>query len=106
MFATCLFKQAFPRRLRSGFPLTSRLARFDREVFSKCTMKVRQHSSFHFASTEYANCFRDLPKPDVKMLKESAVAFLATFDKELWYKDPVCSITIDIISQCTCCSEV
>jgi len=92
MIATCLFKQAFPRHLRSGFPLTSRLVRFDHEVLGNCTMNVRQHSSFHFASTEYANCFRDLPKPDVKMLKESAVAFLATFDKELWFKDPISSL--------------
>ena len=45
--------------------------------------------SFHFASSEYAKCFRDQPEPDVDMLKQSAVDFLDTFDKELWYKDPV-----------------
>jgi hypothetical protein len=46
--------------------------------------------SFHFASTEYAKCFQDLPIPDVGYLKKSAIDYLDnTFDEESWYNDPV-----------------
>ena len=51
--------------------------------------------SFHFASSEYAKCFRGMPKPNVGMLKESAVNFLDNFDEESWYRDPVRDIMID-----------
>jgi hypothetical protein len=53
------------------------------------TTTTTKKKSFHFASSEYAKCFRDQPEPDVTMLKQSALDFLDTFDKESWYKDPV-----------------
>lgn len=48
--------------------------------------------SFHFASSEYTKCFRELPEPDVAMLKESAISYLDSFDKESWYRDPISSL--------------
>lgn len=48
--------------------------------------------SFHFASSEYAKCFRGMPEPNVGMLKKSAVDFLDTFDEEAWYRDPIASL--------------
>ena len=44
---------------------------------------------YNFASTEYAGCFRDLPKPNTDALRESALQYLDTFDKQKWYDDPV-----------------
>jgi hypothetical protein len=45
--------------------------------------------SFHFASMDYARCFEGLPTADIPKLKKSAIAYLAAFDKQLWYEDPV-----------------
>lgn len=45
--------------------------------------------SFHFASIEYANCFRDLPTPDIPKLKQSAIDYLESVDQQSWYEDPV-----------------
>lgn len=85
--------RSFPQRTRFGLSLAlRRLAKFDREVCRETTINRGQCSSFHFASSEYAKCFLGLPKPDVGMLKESAFQFLDTFDKELWYQDPISSL--------------
>lgn len=46
--------------------------------------------SFHFASTEYASCFRDLPQPDPDALRQQALSYLDSMDRDLWYKQPVC----------------
>jgi hypothetical protein len=45
--------------------------------------------SFHFASSEYAKCFQDLPIPNVPKLRTSAIEYLDAFDKESWFNDPV-----------------
>ena len=45
--------------------------------------------SFHFASSDYAACFLDLPKPDTQAIRASALDYLKIFDRDLWYKDPV-----------------
>ena len=89
MNASSIFTQRSPHRARFGFPSIVRLTKFDREGFRKSTLSSGQYASFHFASSEYAKCFRDLPKPDVRFLKETAVDFLDAFDKESWYEDPV-----------------
>ena len=85
------FTQRFPRR---GLPFIVRSAKFDRGGFRKSKLNGDRYSSFHFASSEYAKCFRDLPEPNVKFLKEATVNFLDEFDKELWYQDPVREIGI------------
>jgi hypothetical protein len=43
----------------------------------------------HFASSEYAAAFLDVPQPDTQTIRSSALDYLATFDAELWYNDPV-----------------
>ena len=45
--------------------------------------------AYNFASTGYADCFRDLPKPNTDALRASALAYLEKFDKKKWYDDPV-----------------
>ena len=45
--------------------------------------------SFHFASSEYASCFQNLPKPNVPKIRESAIQYLDSFNKNEWYNDPV-----------------
>lgn len=45
--------------------------------------------SFHFASTEYTECFQDLPKPDIPKIRESAIRYLDNFDEKEWFNDPV-----------------
>lgn len=45
--------------------------------------------SFHFGSTEYAACFNNLPTPDPAKLRENALAYLESFDSQLWYDSPV-----------------
>jgi len=47
---------------------------------------------FNFASSQYASCFKDLPKPDVAKLRKDAVEYLDSFDGKSWYDDPICSI--------------
>ena len=76
------------RRYYSILPSIS-TAGAPRKTLTEQTTTTTKKKSFHFASSEYAKCFRDQPEPDVDMLKQSAVDFLDTFDKELWYKDPV-----------------
>ena len=48
--------------------------------------------SFNFASTQYASCFQDIPTANVNKLRKDALEYLDTFDHNLWYDDPVCSI--------------
>jgi hypothetical protein len=50
--------------------------------------------SFHFASSDYAACFQNLPKPDVPKIRDSAIQYLESFDENEWYKDPVRSFRI------------
>lgn len=45
--------------------------------------------AYNFASTGYADCFRDLPKPNTDALRASALAYLEKFDQKKWYDDPV-----------------
>lgn len=45
--------------------------------------------SFHFASSEYASCFLDLPQPDPEAIRRNTLNYLKTFNADLWYKDPV-----------------
>jgi len=47
---------------------------------------------FNFASSQYASCFDEIPAPDVDKLRKDAIVYLDSFDKQLWYDDPVCSI--------------
>ena len=48
--------------------------------------------SFHFASTEYAACFKDLPTAAVPFLRESAIHYLNSFDETTWFNDPIASL--------------
>mmetsp|Transcript_2700 Transcript_2700/g.4083 ORF Transcript_2700/g.4083 Transcript_2700/m.4083 type:complete len:706 (+) Transcript_2700:156-2273(+) len=48
--------------------------------------------STNFGSTSYASAFEGLPTPDVDFLRRSALEFLAAFDKQKWYEDPMTSI--------------
>lgn len=50
---------------------------------------TKQRMSFHFASSEYAASFVDLPVPDTKAIRASAVQYLDAFDPQSWYNDPV-----------------
>ena len=52
----------------------------------------RHRRSFNFASTQYAACFDDIPTPNVDKLRKDAVDYLDTFNHQLWYDEPVCSI--------------
>jgi hypothetical protein len=45
--------------------------------------------SFHFGSSEYAATFVDLPLPDTKTLRNSALEYLKEFNPQSWYEDPV-----------------
>jgi hypothetical protein len=45
--------------------------------------------AYNFGSTGYADCFRDLPKPNTDALRAAALAYLEKFDKKKWYDDPV-----------------
>ena len=92
MKAISFLTQRLPRRTRFGSPAVARLVDFDRGVSRKSTMNPGQSASFHFASSEYERCFRDLPEPNVGFLKGSSIAFLDAFDKQLWHDDPVSAI--------------
>ena len=50
--------------------------------------------AYNFASTGYADCFRDLPKPNTDALRASALAYLEKFDQKKWYDDPVSSVVL------------
>ena len=45
--------------------------------------------NFNFASSQYASCFQDIPTPDVAKLRRDALEYLDSFDKQVWYDDPV-----------------
>lgn len=44
---------------------------------------------FHFASQDYAACFRNLPEPDTASLRAAALEYMDSFDPQLWYNEPV-----------------
>mmetsp|Transcript_19983 Transcript_19983/g.49720 ORF Transcript_19983/g.49720 Transcript_19983/m.49720 type:complete len:727 (+) Transcript_19983:44-2224(+) len=90
MYAISSLTQSFSRRTRFGLPLVARLTDFDRR--KSIMNNTRQSASFHFASSEYEKCFRDLPKPNVPFLKASSIEFLDAFDKTSWYEDPISSL--------------
>ena len=50
--------------------------------------------AYNFASTGYADCFRDLPKPNTDALRASALAYLEKFDQKKWYDDPVSTVVL------------
>jgi hypothetical protein len=52
-------------------------------------LSTTKQMSFHFASSEYAASFADLPTPDTKAIRTSAVQYLDAFDPQSWYNDPV-----------------
>lgn len=98
MRAVSLLTQRVPRRTRFGSPAAvARLVDFDLGYSRKSTMNSGQSASFHFASSEYERCFRDLPVPNVGFLKDSSIAFLDAFDKQLWHDDPVSMLVAQLI---------
>ena len=48
--------------------------------------------STNFGSTSYASTFLNLPVPDTKALRTSALEYLKGFDSKLWYDEPITSI--------------
>ena len=58
------------------------------------TATAGRKRNFHFASNDYAKCFRGLPTPDMNVLRESAKTYLKSFDPQSWYNDPVSIITV------------
>lgn len=50
--------------------------------------------SFHFASSEYAGCFQDVPTPDIPKIRQSAIDYLDRFNPQSWYDEPVSPSTI------------
>ena len=59
------------------------------QSFPKSFQNHISKMSFHFGSSEYAQCFPDLPTPDTKAIKASALEYLNTFDPNSWFTDPV-----------------
>lgn len=53
--------------------------------------------AYNFASTGYADCFRDLPKPNTDALRASALAYLEKFDQKKWYDDPVSLVVLYLV---------
>ena len=49
-------------------------------------------SSFTLSLSLDATCFQDMPCPDKVKLRNDAIKYIDTFDKQSWYDDPVCSI--------------
>lgn len=45
--------------------------------------------TFHFATGEYTACFHDLPTVDTSLLRDQAKEYLESFDRQIWYDDPV-----------------
>jgi hypothetical protein len=56
------------------------------------TMNMTKRASFHFASSEYAACFRDLPTPDRAMLRSNTLHYLSNFDRQEWFQSPIVSL--------------
>lgn len=50
--------------------------------------------SFHFATSDYAASFSNTPSADPSAIRAAALDYTASFDPQLWYRDPVC---------CWCC---
>jgi hypothetical protein len=48
--------------------------------------------STNFGSKSYASAFDDLPIPDVPALRQAALDYLANFDKQEWYNNPITTI--------------
>ena len=98
MKAVSFITQRFSRRTRFGsLAPVARVVDFDLGYSRNSTINAGQSASFHFASSEYERCFRDLPVPNVGFLKDSSIAFLDAFDKQLWHEDPVSMLLAQLI---------
>ncbi|KAL3790421.1 hypothetical protein HJC23_013593 [Cyclotella cryptica] len=78
------------RALSKSFPASSiRTARGVARYQPARGVLVRQ---FNFASSQYASCFDEIPKPDVEKFKRDAMEYLDRFDAKNWYDDSIVSI--------------
>ena len=50
---------------------------------------VRQ---YNFASSQYLECFGDLPIADGAKLRADTIAYMENFDAQAWYEDPVTTL--------------
>jgi hypothetical protein len=51
-----------------------------------------KRASFHFASSEYAACFQNLPTPDTSILHSDTIDYLSSFDRQEWFQSPIVSL--------------
>jgi len=54
----------------------------------RCLTVTARHE-YDFASAAYTACFGDLPVPDTAALRRQTLEYLAAFDEQTWYDDPV-----------------
>jgi len=57
-----------------------------RRVLLRSCLRKR---TFHFASSEYNATFQGLPGVNTDVLRSQALAYLDSFDKQVWYDEPV-----------------
>mmetsp|Transcript_10209 Transcript_10209/g.28111 ORF Transcript_10209/g.28111 Transcript_10209/m.28111 type:complete len:847 (+) Transcript_10209:84-2624(+) len=61
--------------------------------FSSWYFGKKEYGAFHFATTEYASCFVNLPQPDPNYFYQAATNYLEQdFDAQLWHDDPMVSL--------------
>lgn len=84
--------------IRSAFPRAVEIATTSVRTMASAVPDTSTNGSavggYNFASTEYTECFRNLPKPNTDALRSSALKYLQSFDKKKWYDDPVSIIDI------------
>lgn len=51
-----------------------------------------KRAAFHFASSEYAACFQDLPTQDTVITRSDALHYIASFDRQEWFRSPIVSL--------------
>jgi hypothetical protein len=54
--------------------------------------RINQHCSIHFATSEYASCFVNLPNVTpsrIESIRQCAIDYIHNFDPNVWYEQPV-----------------
>ena len=86
LIATLLLRILPSHKLKSSM-FASRFRRLisSRKLIAASTSRM----SFHFASSEYAACFRGLPTANTDVLRARTLEYLDAFDPQTWYDKPV-----------------
>lgn len=91
-----LLKQSFNRKKKTLL-LSSSLSIIQQNQRQQKELLRKSNRTLHFASTQYASCFDNLPtiqNDDIEFIRQCTIDYIKNhFDSQLWYNEPVSSFS-------------